>query len=192
MRGESPGHPSSGRGPGLPLRVRLRSSPCLDIAPRIAIHCGYVNDRGTDTGPRRVRTLAGQIGDELDRALAGPVASLLGLDLGGFVRDRIAEQARRLAAELTSVDEGVAAEVALDLACAIHTDDKPDEWWATPLGRLLAVHHEGGGEVGASAAASILGVNRSRVYQLLDGGALTRGVGGEITRTSIYRHLARR
>jgi len=70
----------------------------------------------------------------------------------------------------------------------------PDEWWATPLGRLTGVAlgrdpEDADATVSVAAARALLGVSRARVYQLLAEGKLERGPDGRILRASVGAHL---
>jgi len=93
-----------------------------------------VNDAGDMTG-----AAAAQIGDEIEARLIWPLESLLGPDeLFTALRKRAAGRARMLAAQLAGRDDRLAAQTAIDLANAVLPDAIPDDWWATPLGRLTA------------------------------------------------------
>jgi len=115
---------------------------------------------------------------------------LLGEDLidPGLLNDRLVSRARYYAAQITGPNIHTAAQTAIDLGNALSVDLQDPEEWSTPLGRACALTFEHT-EVGATAAAKILGVSRARVYQLLDTGKLDRR-GDGITRASIARRIA--
>lgn len=136
-----------------------------------------------------------QLTDELDRALAGPVGALLGLDLKELVRRRVKERAPMLAAQLCQEDDDrLAAETVLDVMLALWPQGDPEpSWWRTPLGRMVArsVAHESTDAVTHAVAAAMLGVQRGTVGTMVHRGYLDRHPDGGVTRASVLARLAR-
>ena len=131
---------------------------------------------------------ASQIADEIDGQLLWPLEMLLGPgEEFTILRQRAQATARVMAAQLAGRDDKLAAQTAIDLAGAILPDAIPDDFWPTPLGRLIAksVGHPGGDEVSYSVAAAMLGVSKTRVQQLLEAGKLDRHPDGGITSASV-------
>lgn len=81
-----------------------------------------------------------QLRCELEHALAGPVAALLGADVGGQVRTRIDSQASLLASQLASGNRRIAGRLTTRLLDEVLYPDgwPPVQWWTTPLGFALA------------------------------------------------------
>jgi hypothetical protein len=131
---------------------------------------------------------AAQIAEEIDARLLWPLESLLGPgEEFTLLRQRAAVTARMMAAQLASGDDKLAGQTAIDLAASVLPDEIPDEFWATPLGRLIAksVGHPGAEEVSYSVAAAMLGVSKTRVQQLVSAGKLERHPDGGITSASV-------
>jgi hypothetical protein len=131
---------------------------------------------------------ANQIADEIEARHIWPLESNLGPDeVWNYIRQRAAATAQMMAAQLVSGDDKLAAQTAIDLASLILPDDIPDDFWATPLGRLIAksVGHPSEEGVPYSVAAAMLGVSKTRVQQLVDAGKLERHPGGGITSASV-------
>lgn len=133
--------------------------------------------------------------DELDRALVGPVRSLLGFDLADLLTERVEARAPMLAAQLAQDDDDrLAAETVIDLLPAIWGQADPDpDWWRTPLGRLCArsLGRADAEAVTHSVAAAMLGVHRGTVSQLVHRRTLDRHPDGGITRASVLMRLSR-
>ncbi len=133
---------------------------------------------------------ARQIADEIETTLIWPLQTLLGHDdLFGMLRERARYAAQRLAAQLASGDDRLAAQAAIDLAAAIFPGDAeiPAGWWGTPLGRLMAqsAGHPTAQAVSFSVAAAMLRVSKGRVQQLVEEGKLDRHPDGGITSVSV-------
>lgn len=99
-------------------------------------------------------------------------------------------------ADLCSEDEGIAAEAALTVAdwepwVDHRVMDVPAVWWGTDLGGLV-LSAQTSGEMSVPDAMAALGISRTRVYQLLEEGPLTRGRMGGVTRRSVARRLDER
>lgn len=143
--------------------------------------------------------VARQLQDELDRAIAAPAGSLLGLDLGGLLAERIATRAALLADQLCQdEDDRLAAETVIDVMAALWPSCEPEQageadWWRTPLGRMCArsLGHTDSDAVTYSVAAAMLGVARGTVSTLASRGTLERHPDGGITRASVLLRAAR-
>ena len=143
--------------------------------------------------------LAQQIAAELDRAITGPVRSLLGFDLADMLDERIRRHAaERIAEQLRSTNDHELAGTVIDLMCCLWPHGGPEdagqpEWWGTPLGmacaRSLGTHDTD--TITQSAAAAILGVHPGTISQLAYRGSLERGADGRISRASVLARLTR-
>lgn len=135
-----------------------------------------------------------QVAAELDQA-AWPLVSLLGTDLADLARERVAVQARVLAAQLAQdSDDRLAAQTVIDLMAVLWPRCDPDpEWWRTPLGRAVArsAGREGSEAITYSVAAAMLGVHPGTVAQMAHRGNLEKHPEGGITRASVLARLAR-
>lgn len=102
------------------------------------------------------------------------------------IRGYAAGAARTMVAQLRGGDDKLAAQTAIDLA-ALLPDRIPDDWWRTPLGRLVAqsVGHPSAESVSFSVAAAMLGISKGRVQQLVTAGRLDRHPDGGITSVSV-------
>lgn len=146
-----------------------------------------------------VEAVARQLADELDRAIAAPAGSLLGLDLGELVHDRIASRSTLLAHQLCQDgDDRLAAETVIDVMAALWPSCEPEDageagWWRTPLGRMCArsLGRDDSDSVTYSVAAAMLGVARGTVSTLVSRGTLDRHPDGGITRASVLLRAAR-
>jgi len=136
-------------------------------------------------------TVSDQIIADLTSALAD-WRGLLGTEVLEVCERRIRDRAPVWAAQLASDDDRLAAETVLDLMAAL--DDRPDYWWATPLGRLVARSTGSplGETVSYSVAAGMLGISRTRCQQLVESGRLSTGAGGSIDTMSVLDELVRR
>lgn len=140
-----------------------------------------------------------QIADELDRALAGPVSAVLGLDLSQQLSERILARAPMLAAQLSQdVDDRLAAETVIDLMNVLWPHAAPEhvgraDWWLTPVGRLCArsLGRSDSESVTQHVAAAMLGVTRGTIATLLARGTLARHPDGGVLRASVMQRLVR-
>ncbi|MGH9121802.1 MAG: hypothetical protein ACRDYC_07625 [Acidimicrobiales bacterium] len=137
-----------------------------------------------------------QLVTELQRSLAGPIATLLGEDLAILVELRIVRRAKTLVLALrTPTDLWSAVRVASDLLEAIWGTGTPDgQWWHTPLGRTCAevLGYHDDGSVTQVVAAEMLGVARGTVARLVQRGTLaTHPRLGGVARASVFRRIAR-
>ena len=139
--------------------------------------------------------LTRQLADELDVALAVPVAALLGLDLAEELRQRIADRRGSMAAILSGDDDAQAAELVIDIMGALWPQGvTTPSWWRTPLGRACArsIGADGSESVTRAVAAAMLGVHPGTVAQLVHRGTLDRHPDGGITRASVLMRLLAR
>jgi hypothetical protein len=135
-----------------------------------------------------VAEAAEQIAEEIEARLIWPLECTLGPgDEFALLRDRTQAAARMMAAQLASGDDKLAAQTAIDLAALILPEDIPDDWWATPLGKLAAqsVGHPTAEAVSFSVAAAMLGVSKGRAQALVKAGKLERHPDGGITSASV-------
>lgn len=140
---------------------------------------------------------AGQLADLLTGRVNW-LAPLLGfdwLDLDlDLARERSTRRAATLVGQLCSGDDQLSRHTAHDVLYGLFDGDPPDDWWATPLGRLVAAAYgmPGPEHVSYGVAAARLGlVHRSSVAHLVETGRLDRHPGG-VTTASVARHLAQR
>lgn len=145
--------------------------------------------------------IAGQLCEELTAAAEAlnAVLSFDGLLPGGMpaMYSTVRETADRLAAQLLSEDEQLAAQTVIDLANALNWDTNDPHWWRTPLGQAVAssVGHPSASVVSHELAGAMLGVTKQAVTKLAAKGRLERGSGdphGGITVVSVRRLLAER
>ncbi|MFF2088643.1 hypothetical protein ACFVVM_33070 [Nocardia sp. NPDC058176] len=146
--------------------------------------------------PDQIDAVAEQLTDELDNHVVGALEAIGALDLAKMTRARIAEIAPRLAADLCSADDRVAAQTVIDLAGIAWPDDPDPSWWRTPLGRAVgrSVGSTYTDAVSYSVAAAMLGVATGTVKSIMsrDGGAdLDRHPDGGITKASVLARIAR-
>lgn len=121
------------------------------------------------------------------------------LTLGGPDGYEQAEQtadrlARRVALSLCSTEEREVAQAVIDLASALDLGpDTNPEWWGGPVGRICARSLAGvtptAERVSTIEAARMLGVDRSRAYQLAEAGKLDGHPDGGVTLASVYQRL---
>ena len=147
--------------------------------------------------------VAAQLTTELG-SVARAVGAVLGVDILAPIELRIDDAAARLAAELGSDDDWVAADAARTVMDARWPDDTdpPPRWWRTPVGRLVArsVGGDTADAVTHSVAAAILGVTTGTVAQMMGrakngtggSGGLERHPDGGITRASVLARIATR
>ncbi len=136
---------------------------------------------------------ASQIADEIEVRHIWPLESNLGPgEEWNLIRQRARVTARVMAAQLASGDDKLAAQTAIDLASPILPDDIPDDFWPTPLGRLIAksVGYPGAEEVSYSVAAAMLRVSKTRVQHLVEARKLERHPDGGITTASVRLRAA--
>jgi len=143
--------------------------------------------------------VARQLADELDRAICGPVRSLLGIDLDELLQQRIRSRAGGIAAQLCQDDDdALAAETVIDVMGCLWPNASPEEcgqseWWRTPLGRMCArsLGRDDADAVTQFVAAAMLGTHPGTVARYLHDGRLERHPDGGITRASVLLRLSR-
>lgn len=122
---------------------------------------------------------------------------VVGVDLGVELERTVADAAPRLAQQLASDDDHLAAETVIDVLNVLwpHGDpeDHQPDWWRTPVGRLCArsLGRDDTDAVTHSVAAAMLGVARGTVGTLVTRGALERHPDGGITRASVLARIHR-
>lgn len=137
-----------------------------------------------------------QLVDELG-ALGRAFTDILGPDTRQLVEDRLGTACTRLATEMCSTDDQVAARAVLTLMRARWPDttDPPPPWWRTPAGRMAArsMGRYDTESVTRRVAAAMLGVHPGTVAQLVhrSSGSLDRHPDGGITRASVLARIAR-
>lgn len=135
-----------------------------------------------------------QLRDELHRRQY-PLAVLVGADEALDWPARLVAHAARLAAQLCSDDDDLAAETVIDVMHALFPTDEPEpEWWQTPVGRVVArsVDADDTEAVTHSVAAAMLGVARGTVGALVHQGRLDRHPDGGVLRSSVLQRIASR
>lgn len=128
----------------------------------------------TDEATRAL--IAAEVAELLDARLTGPVRTLLGDDLAEQVRARVWVRAKVIAADLLG-DRCLAAQTVTDMAGVLPEQPEP-AWWRTPLGQIVGRTYDPEESVTIIRAATLLGVSRARIYQLIDAGGLRRVPGG--------------
>lgn len=143
--------------------------------------------------------VGGQLADDLDGMLVGPVRCLLGLDLADMVEERIASRAPLLAGQLCQdQDDRLAAEAVIDVMGALWPHGSPEHvgeagWWQSPLGRMCArsLGRTDSEAVTQHVAASMLGITRGSISVMLTRGTLDRHPDGGVLRASVLQRLGR-
>jgi hypothetical protein len=108
--------------------------------------------------------------------------------------------ARDLVEDLVGADPGLRLEAGQAILAAVAVPADPQAagqtaaaWWATPLGRLVALADQAVDEaatVSITDARELLGVTRSRIYQLIDAGHLAAGsTRGTVLLHSVLRRM---
>lgn len=121
----------------------------------------------------------------------GRLVGLLGVDAYNLAA-QIELRAEIAVAQLRSDHGRLAAETAQSVLKLLWGDcPVPDEWWPTPLGRLVAQSYgmPGAEAVSMSVAAARLGVSKTWVQKLADAGRLDRHPDGGITVVSVAQML---
>lgn len=135
-----------------------------------------------------------QLVQELDRVLVDPVRSLLGMDLGDTLFDRVDARVPMIAAQLSQdEDKRLAAETVTDVLTTIWgSSDPAPEWWRTPVGRLCArsLGTDDSEAVTHSVAAAMLDIQTGSIGSYVARGALERHPDGGVTRASVLLRIA--
>jgi hypothetical protein len=132
----------------------------------------------------------------LDVRLLDPLEVLLeGDDAVGALRSLVRLRARRWADTLRGDDETAAVMTAARLIATLHPGDRPfdppADWWATPLGRIVArrAGHPGAESVSYATAGAMLGITRQGVHDLVKRGRLPRHPDGGVPSAAIRDRL---
>jgi len=134
-----------------------------------------------------------QLRDELGTVAFG-LAGLLGTDILPILNDRITVAAERLYADLDCGD--APSTTGVDILTVLWPHCDPDlDWWRTPLGLavapLLAATVDADEGWSHADAATVLGVTRGTVAQLVHRGQLDRTPDGSLSRPSVLTRLVR-
>lgn len=128
--------------------------------------------------------------------LLDPLLLLLGDEERiAFLRDRLHIDAEMWAAQLLGPDDAVATRTAVRVLAALYPGDAPfdppEDWWRTPLGRVVArrVGHTARDHVSYSVAGAMLGITRQGVHDLVRRGKLARHPDGGVTSASVRDRL---
>lgn len=132
----------------------------------------------------------------LEIRLLDPLEILLdGDDTVAALRTVVARRADAWAAELLGADHDAARFTAIRLVATLYPQDAafdpPPDWWATPLGQVVArrVGHPGATHVSYAVAGAMLGVTRQAVHDLTARGKLDRHPDGGVAVTSVRDRL---
>jgi pimeloyl-ACP methyl ester carboxylesterase len=140
--------------------------------------------------------LVDQIVRLLDVRLLDPLEVLLeGDDAVDALRRIVTLRARRWADTLRHGSDGEATLAAARLIATLYPSDRafdpPPEWWATPLGQVIAVRagHPWAESVSYATAGAMLGITRQGVHDLVRRGRLPRHPDGGVPSTAIRDRL---
>jgi hypothetical protein len=137
-------------------------------------------------------TAASQLHDEL-ASLAHGLAAILGTDILPTLEDRIRDRAETLIADLDAGEHPDA--LAVDILAVLHPAGPPLDWWQTPLGVAIApamianLTDDDGWSQGE--AATVLGVSRGTVSQLVHRGTIEQTPDGSCSQASVLLRLVR-
>lgn len=129
--------------------------------------------------------------------LLDPLEILLDTDLPQ-VRRRVAQQVVGLADQLLGSDEQLAMATAIRLVSSLYPSDgpfdPPVQWWATPLGQVVArlVGHPGTDSLSYAQAGAMLGITRQGVHDLVVRGKLERHSSGGVSTASVRTRISSR
>lgn len=137
--------------------------------------------------------IANQLADTLNARIVIALDALGWLDLAAVAGERLNSATTRLAEQLLSEDDSVAAQAVLNLTGIAWDAEPPADWWRTPLGRIVArnVRAEESAPVTHQGAALMLGISRGTVGTLVSRGKLERHPDGGVTKASVLARLAR-
>ncbi|MEU5978524.1 hypothetical protein [Streptomyces sp. NPDC047315] len=110
------------------------------------------------------------------------------------VKWRLENHARTAALVLESEDDSEVAGEVISIMNVLFPGEAqvPDKWWATPLGRVVAmsIGHPDAENVSYSVAGAMLGgISKQRIGALVDEGKLDRHPDGGVTVVSIQQRL---
>ncbi|MEV6717799.1 hypothetical protein AB0M48_37830 [Lentzea sp. NPDC051208] len=137
-----------------------------------------------------IRLVTSRLLDPLEILL--PQADLAGL------RSSAEADAEMWAAQLLGPDDDLARQVAIRLLAVLYPGDTPfdppENWWATPLGRVAArrAGHPSKDHVSLGVAGAMLGITRQGVHDLVNRNKLLRHPDGGVTVDSIRARLGLR
>lgn len=134
-----------------------------------------------------------QLAEELGQRLHS-LSLLAGLDDVGDPWATADLMAARTIGPLCSDDDTESAQAVIDVMWALwpSTCEPPDEWWRTPLGRIVARSIATDDEsVTYAAAAAMLGVARGTVSTMVSRGTLDRHPDGGVARSAVMARLGR-
>lgn len=146
------------------------------------------------------RSRRDELADHLVRLVSSRLLDSLEilLDETGDLSQRVEAAAPGWAATLLGDDDQAARFLAIRLVATLYPSDRPfdppSEWWATPLGRVVAwrVGHPAADAVPYSVAGAMLGVTRQGVYDLVQRDKLARHPSGGVTTASVRARIAAR
>ncbi len=127
-----------------------------------------------------------EVAELLDARLTGPVRALLGDDLADLLTERIWTRSKQVAERLLGADRALAAQTVTDLA-GILPEPTP-QWWRTPLGQVVGRTYDADQAIAVGEAIAILGISRTRYYQLVSAEKL-RPVPGGVSLASVLDRL---
>jgi hypothetical protein len=143
--------------------------------------------------------LVEQIVRLLDVRLLDPLEVLLeGDDAVDALRDLVRRRARGWADALRNGDDVAATMTAARLIATLYPGDRlfdpPPDWWATPLGQVVAARagHPWAESVSYATAGAMLGITRQGVHDLVRRGRLPRHPGGGVPSSAIRDRLRAR
>jgi len=146
-----------------------------------------------------VTDLVDQIVRLLDVRLLDPLEVLLdGDDAVAALRELVRLRARRWADTMQNGDDRAATMTAARLIATLYPSDRafdpPAEWWATPLGRAVALRagHPWAESVSYATAGAMLGITRQGVHDLVRRGRLPRHPAGGVPSSAIRDRLRAR
>lgn len=137
-----------------------------------------------------IRLVTSRLLDPLEILL--PQADLVDL------RSSVEADAEMWAAQLLGSDDRLAGQVAVRLMAVLYPGDTPfdppEQWWATPLGRVTArrAGHPSKEGVSFAVAGAMLGITRQGVHDLVSRHKLQRHPEGGVTVDSIRARLGSR
>ena len=143
--------------------------------------------------------LVEQIVRLMDVRLLDPLEVLLeGDDAVEALRRLVRLRARRWAGTMRDGDDTDAVLAAARLIATLYPGDRPFdppvEWWATPLGQVVAhrVGHPSAPAVSYATAGAMLGITRQGVHDLVRRGRLPRHPDGGVPSSAVRDRLRNR
>jgi hypothetical protein len=127
-----------------------------------------------------------EVAELLDARLVSPVRTLLGADLADLLTERIWTRSKQIAEQLLSAERALAAQTVTDLAGVL--PEPTPEWWRTPLGQVVGRTYDAEHAITVGEAIAILGISRTRYYQLVTSEKL-RPVPGGVSLASVLDRL---